>query len=191
MSLIERIVAVHTAIFSRLQTALDGWFLEAAARFVFAGVLLLYYLNSAKTKVGSGFPDMFVPQVGAYAQILPKTTESVGYDISQIAFLPYGLMVLAGTYAEFILPVLIVLGLFTRLAGLGMIGFIAVQSYVDINFHGADEKTIGALFDRFSDSLISDQRTLWVFVLLVLVVRGGGALSLDYLLGRRFAPDRA
>ena len=134
---------------------------------------------------------MFVPQVGAYAQILPKTTESVGYDISQIAFFPHGLMVLAGTYAEFILPVLIVLGLFTRLAGLGMIGFIAVQSYVDIMFHNIGAEATGAMFDRFSDSLISDQRTLWVFVLLVLVVRGGGALSLDYLFGRRFAPDRA
>lgn len=190
MSLIARIAAVHHAIFARLQAALDGWFLELSARFVFAAVLLLYYLNSATTKIGSGFPDMFVPQVGAYAQILPKVTESVGYDVSQIAFFPHGLIVYAGTYGEFLLPVLVVLGLFTRLASLGMIAFIAVQTYVDINFHGADDKTIGGLFDRFSDSLISDQRTLWIFLLMVLVVRGGGALSLDHLLGRRLAGAR-
>ncbi len=187
MSLIARLAAVHHGTFARLQAALDGWFLEFSARFVFAAVLLLYYLNSAMTKIGSGFPDMFVPQIGAYAQILPKITESVGYDVSQIAFFPHGLIVYAGTYGEFLLPVLVVLGLFTRLASLGMIAFIAVQTYVDINFHGADEKTIGGLFDRFSDSLISDQRTLWVFLLLVLVVRGGGALSLDHVLKRRLA----
>jgi len=187
MSFIAPIVSIHNAVFSRLQAMLDGWFLEFAARFVFAGVLLFYFLNSASTKVGSGFPGMFVPQVGAYAQILPKVMESVGYDVSQVAFFPYGLIVLAGTYAEVILPVLIVAGLFTRLASLGMIGFIAVQTFVDINFHGADAKTIGALFDRVSGSLISDQRTLWVFVLLVLVVRGGGALSLDCLFAGRLA----
>ncbi|MGI9451697.1 MAG: DoxX family protein, partial [Geminicoccaceae bacterium] len=88
------------------------------------------------------------------------------------------------TYAEFILPVLIILGLFTRLAALGMIGFVVVQSYVDVVFHGADEKTIGGWFDQLSDATILDQRTLWVFLLVYLVVRGPGLISLDTVLGR-------
>lgn len=187
MALIARVVSLHNGVFSALQRVLDGWFLQLGARFVFAGVLLFYYLNSAATKTGKGFPDMFVPQVGAYAQILPKVMEEAGYDTSQIPFFPYDIIVWAGTYAEYILPVLVVLGLFTRLASLGMIGFIAVQSYVDIAFHGIDDKTVGALFDRFPDAMISDQRLLWVFVLLVLVVRGGGTLSLDRILAARFA----
>ena len=54
----------------------------------------------------------------------------------------------AGIYAGFILPVLIVAGSMTRLAALGMIGFIVVQSYVDVVFHHVDAATIGALFDR-------------------------------------------
>jgi putative oxidoreductase len=35
-------------------------------------------------------------------------------------------VVVAGTLAEFILPLLIVIGLFTRLAAFGMIGFVIV-----------------------------------------------------------------
>jgi putative oxidoreductase len=67
-----------------------------------------------------------------------------------------------------------------------MIVFVAVQSYVDIAFHGADEKTIGAWFDRLSDATILDQRALWIFPLAYLVIRGAGAISLDYLFaGRR------
>jgi putative oxidoreductase len=112
--------------------------------------------------------------------------EAYGYDPSQVPFVPWGIVVYAGTYAEFILPVLIVLGLFTRLASLGMIGFILVQSYVDIAFHGVDDKTIGAWFDRFSDAAILDQRTLWIFLLLTLVVKGAGAISLDALWARTF-----
>ncbi len=187
MAFIARVVSLHNSVFSALQRLLDGWFLQLGARFVFAGVLLLYFLNSAATKTGKGFPEMFIPKVGAYAQILPTVAASYGYNTSKIPFFPYDILVWAGTYAEFILPVLIILGLFTRLAGLGMIGFIAVQTFVDINFHGVDAKTIGALFDRFPDALISDQRTLWVFVLLVLVIKGGGALSLDRLFAGRFA----
>ena len=55
----------------------------------------------------------------------------------KVPLLPYGLVVTVGTYSEFLLPVLIVLGLFTRIAALGMIGFTLVQSFVDITWHGA------------------------------------------------------
>jgi putative oxidoreductase len=80
-----------------------------------------------------------------------------------------------------------VLGLFTRLAALAMIGFIVVQSCVDIAFHGADAATIGAWFDHLSNAAILDQRALWVFLLMTLVVKGAGAFSLDALLARNFA----
>ena len=118
-------------------------------------------------------------------QIVPGAMEAAGYDPSALA-IHHHLIVYAGTYAEFILPGLVIVGLFTRLAAIGMIVFIAVQSYVDIAFHGADEKTIGALFDRFADSAIVDQRTLWLVPLVYLVVKGAGAISLDHLLARRF-----
>jgi len=101
-----------------------------------------------------------------------------------VPFFPWDIIVFAGTYAEFVLPILIVLGLFTRLAAFGIVGFIVVQSTVDIAFHGADAATIGAWFDHLSNAVILDQRALWVFLLVTLVVKGAGALSLDALLAR-------
>jgi putative oxidoreductase len=83
-----------------------------------------------------------------------------------------------------VLPMLIVAGLATRLAALGMIAFIAVQSFVDVAFHHADAATIGALFDRLPGAVILDRRALWIFLLVVLVVKGAGALSLDRVFGR-------
>lgn len=183
--MIARLSQLHARVFEKVEARLDGWFLGLLARFAFAAVLLVYYLNSAATKVGDGILGFFSVGANAWFQILPPVVEAYGYDVSQVPFFPWDIVVYAGTYAEFILPVLIVLGLFTRLAALGMIAFILVQSYVDIAFHGVDEKTIGAWFDRFSDAAILDQRTLWVFLLLTLVVKGAGALSLDWVLSRK------
>ncbi len=173
-----------TGIARAAESALDGWFLGLLARLTFAAVLFGYYWNAALTKIGEGPLGFLQITDGAYIQILPSVMEANGYDSSAVAFLPWGLIVALGTYAEFLLPVLIVAGLFTRLAALGMLVFVAVQSYVDIAFHGADAETIGALFDRLPSSTIADQRALWAFLLLTLAVKGGGALSLDALFGR-------
>lgn len=173
--------SLHERVFGGLQDGLEDWFLGLCARFVFAAVLFMYFFNSALTKIGEGTLGFLTITDNAYFQILPTVVEQYGFDASQIPLFPYQIIVYAGTYAEFILPVLIVLGLFTRIAALGMIGFVLVQSYVDIAFHGVDEKTIGAWFDRLSDATIFDQRALWVFLLLYLVLRGAGAISLDHL----------
>lgn len=178
------LVFFYRAIFGGLQSATEDWLLGLCARLAFASVLLMYFINSALTKVGSGFPAMFIPQDNAYSQIVPLVIEQFDYDASKVPLLPHGLIVFAGTYAEFILPVLVVIGLFTRLASLGMIGFIAVMTYVDIVGHKADPKTIGMVFDRIHDSAIADQRILWVFPLIYLVLRGPGWISIDGLFGR-------
>ena len=47
--------------------------LPTLARIVFAGVLLIYYWNSAKTKIGA---NLLTPSTGAYAQIFPKKFEA-------------------------------------------------------------------------------------------------------------------
>lgn len=180
--LICSLMGLYNRVFAGVEKAARGWFIGFTARAVFASVLLVFFINSALTKVGAGPLGFLTPSVGAYAQILPEMMKSVGFDVSKIAFFPYGLIVLLGTWAEFVLPVLIVLGLFTRAASLAMIGFIVVMSYVDITGHAVDAKTIGAPFDGLPGGVIADQRLLWVFVLLVLVVKGAGAISLDALL---------
>ena len=98
--------------------------------------------------------------------------------------LPWGGLLL-GSYAEVILPLLIVVGLFTRLAALGMITFVLVQTYVDIAFHGVDDATIGAWFDNVSSAAVLDHDLIDV-LFLFLILKGAGSISLDALFGRRF-----
>ncbi len=181
----NRLISLHNSVFQTLENALGPWFLPTLARFTFAATLMMYFWNSGLTKLGDGITGFLSPSLGAYAQIFPKALEATGYNVSQLGSFHW-LVVVAGTWAEFLLPALIVLGLFTRLAALGMIGFVTVQSLTDLYGHGgiAHDGTLGAWFDRFPDSLILDQRLFWVAILLVLVVRGAGPLSLDRMLSR-------
>jgi len=152
--------------------------LPTLARLVFAAVLLVYFWGAAGPKLGDGLAGLWTPDFGAYAQIFPRQIEAVGYDPSQLG-LYHRLVVIAGTWAEYILPALILVGLLTRLAALGMIVFVAVQSATDILGHGVAP---GAWFDRASDAVIADQRAFWVLLLLILVLKVAGPLSLDRLL---------
>lgn len=153
------------------------WLLPSLSRLVFAAVLLGYFWASALTK----FDGVFTPSTGAFAQIYPRVFEAVGYDASQLGLVPH-MVVLFGGWAEFLLPLLLTIGLLTRLAALGMIGFVLLQSLTDIFGHLVDPATIGGWFDRASDALILDQRALWVVLLVVLVCKGAGPLALDRLL---------
>lgn len=177
-------ISLYSSLADRLSRA-DG-LLSLSARFVFAATLLMYFWASGMTKLGDGILGVFQPSVGAYAQIFPKVMEAVVYDTSQLSVFHWAVVV-AGTWAEFILPTLIVIGLLTRLSALGMIGFIIVQSLTDLIGHGGFEhpETFGAWFDRLPNSAILDQRAFWIFVLLVLVIKGAGPLSVDRFLTRR------
>lgn len=150
-----------------------------SGRMLFAAQLAGYFWASALTKIdGAG------PSLGAYAQILPRRMEAAGYDIAALGPVDHA-VVGAGTLAEFLLPLLLVAGLFTRIAALGMIGFIAVMTLTDILGHGVDARAIGAPFDRVPDAPIADQRLAWTWLLAVLAATGGGYLSLDRLIGWR------
>ena len=166
-------------IYAKIAQLLEraDWLVPTLARVVFAGVLAVYFLNSGMTKLGDGISGLWTPSVGAYAQIFPRAMEAAGYDTDALSIW-HSLVVIAGTWAEFILPVLIVLGLLTRLASLGMIGFVVVQSLTDLYGHGQWTE-LGAWFDRFADAIIMDQRALWIFLLVVLVIKGAGPISFD------------
>jgi putative oxidoreductase len=183
--ILARLLRVADAGAARFEAALEPWALGLTARLIFAAVLSGYYWNSALTKIGDGLPGVFSIADAAYFQIVPPVVEAYGYDASAVPMLPWGLIVALGTYAEFLLPVLIVAGLATRPAALGMIGFTLVQSYVDVAFHGADATTLGALFDRDPAGVILDQRALWLFLYAYLAIKGAGAVSLDAVLRRR------
>ena len=155
--MIQALKGLYEAVFSGIQSGTEEWLLGLAARLRFSSGLFFYFITSAMTKVGSGFPGFLIVEGNTYAQMFPKLFESVDYDATKIAFVPYGIIAYAGTYAEFILPILILLGLFTRAAALGFMAFIAVMKWTDITGHGAK---IGGFFDRFQDSQPQLQNSL-------------------------------
>lgn len=177
------LMRLHDQTIGGIARALDGWFLPTAARFVFAAVLLFYFWNSGLTKLGDGFLGFLSPSDNAYIQIFPKTVEALGYDTSQLGAFHW-LIATAGTIAEFVLPFLIIVGLMTRLAAVGMIGFVIVQSIVDVQGHGISGQSLGGWFDGPSGSVIMDQRLLWVLLLMILFVKGAGPISLDRIFGK-------
>lgn len=171
------------ALSERLSERVTGWapaLLGTGGRIVFAAVLAGYFWKSAVTKIEDGGLSS-----GAYVQIFPRAMERVGYDPSQLGF-PADVVVAAGTLAEFLLPLLLILGAFTRLAAVGMIGFIVVLTLTDILGHGLDAESIGVPFDRRPDAIIADQRLLWIWLLAAIAVVGGGPLSLDRWFFQRF-----
>jgi putative oxidoreductase len=161
--------------------------LPLLARFVFAAVLLGYFWTSAFTKIGNGLLGIFHPSDGAYYQVFPRAFEAAGYDVGQLTAFHWA-VVEAGMLAELFLPLLVVIGLFTRLAALGLIGFTLVQSLTDIYGHMVGGDDLGHWFDAASGSLIVDQRSFWVLLFATLVALGAGPLSLDRWLARNRPP---
>ena len=151
--------------------------LPTLVRTIFASTLFLFFWKSALTK----FDGPFTLSTGAYFQIFPKTMEALGYDPSQLSIFHH-LIAYFGGVAEFVLPVLIVIGLFTRLSAIAMIGFLAVLTFVDIYGHGV---ATGALFDGNPSGIVADQRLYWLMSMVTLAAFGGGYLSLDRIIGIR------
>lgn len=177
-----KLLDLHDRIFAMISAAADIWFFPTLARFTFAAVLLKYFWGSAMTKLGSGIGGLFNLDPNGYVQIFPKKMEMLGYDPSGLSII-YKLIAILGTWSEFILPALILVGLFTRLAALGMFGFVIVQTYVDVDVtaHGAE---LGSWFKNSSAELIADQRLLRFVLFATLVIKGAGPLSLDRLIKR-------
>ncbi|MEO1678109.1 MAG: DoxX family protein [Pseudomonadota bacterium] len=177
----------YDALTARLDAA-SPWAIPTLARLVFLAVFFFYFWNSATLKLDG----LFTPTAGAFGQMFPRAAEEVLYDLTQASFFQKVVMVF-GTWAEFALPLAIVVGIFTRLAALGMIGFILVQSLTDIYGHGLAGADIGGWFDNVASAAIVDQRTLWVFLMLVLILRGAGPISVDALVSaarNRLAPTQ-
>ena len=175
------LLSIYTCAAATINRLLGAWFLPTLARFSFIAVLFFYFWNSAKTKLGDGIFGVLYPSDNAYIAIFPKTFEAAGYDSSTLSNFHWAIAV-TGTVGEFILPLLLLLGLFTRLAALGMVGFVLVQTYVDVTGHGKIGQDLGAWFDGASGSLIMDQRLLWIVLLAVMIARGAGPVSLDKLM---------
>jgi putative oxidoreductase len=88
-----------------------------------------------------------------------------------------GLAAVLGTFGELFFPVLLIVGLFGRVAAVGLfaVNAMAVIAYAHVLRSPGFEAAIG-------------QHYLWGFMLLVLAVYGPGRLSLDHWVGARWFP---
>lgn len=93
-----------------------------------------------------------------------------------VPLLPPYLAAVAGAAGELLFPILLTLGLFTRLGALGLfaVNAMAVISYWHV---------LGG--EGFEAALA--QHVLWGYMLIVLTMCGGGSISLDRLLEQRSA----
>lgn len=117
------------------------------------------FWRSAQTKI-SGWN--FLGQSWQFFNISDSTFALFRYEYA-LPLLPYKLAAYAGTTVEFFLPILLVLGLGTRVAALGLLAITAViQVFV------------------YPDAWPT--HFLWLAPLLALLRNGAGGLSLDALL---------
>jgi putative oxidoreductase len=105
-----------------------------------------------------------------------ETTLGLFRDEYHVPLLPPGLAAVLGTCGELGFPILLYLGLFTRLGALGtlFVNVMAVVSYRQVLLSEGFEAALG-------------NHILWGFMLLVVLVFGSGKYSLDAWLGRRTA----
>lgn len=103
---------------------------------------------------------------GTWFQVSDGTLELFRTEYSGVPLPPEFAAVLANA-AEHVLPALLLLGLFSRLSALGLLGMtLTIQFFVYPEEWWA-------------------QHSLWAALALVLILRGGGMFSLDALLARR------
>lgn len=102
-----------------------------------------------------------------------ESTLSLFREEYMVPILPPEMAAYAGAFGELVLPVLLVLGLFSRPAALGLLALnvMAVVSYPQL----WQFECPAAINDHF----------YWGIILLGLVVKGSGAFSLDQWITRR------
>jgi putative oxidoreductase len=100
------------------------------------------------------------------------TTLLLFHEEYHVPLLPPTLAAIAGTTGELLFPSLLVIGLATRYAALGLsaVNIMAVVSYAHVLLAEGSEAALG-------------QHQLWGFMLLVILVFGPGRLSADAAIG--------
>lgn len=122
-------------------------------------VLAGIFWRSGRTKI----------EEGSWLTVGENTIYQFGDDpFNKVPLLPSEFAAYLTTYAEHALPILLVFGLFTRLSALALLGMtLVIQIFV------------------FPEAWWQ-VHSLWIALALILIVRGGGGLSVDALItGRR------
>jgi putative oxidoreductase len=148
-----------TRPYDRFVALISGPFVESLILLFVRVTLAGVFWRSGRTKV----------EEGSWLSVSETTIYQFADDpFNKVPLLPSELAAHLTTYAEHALPILLVLGLFTRLSALALLGMtVVIQIFV------------------FPEAWWQ-VHSLWVALALVLIVRGGGGPSVDALLsGRR------
>jgi putative oxidoreductase len=138
------------------------WLIAFIGRFSIAAV----FWKSGQTKVQGLAIDLLDGKVELGIPRFADSTLDLFREEYRLPLLSPELAALMATAAEHVFPVLLLLGLATRLSALALLAMtIVIQVFV---YPGA-----------------YPLHGLWATVLLYLMARGGGALSLDHLLAKR------
>ena len=146
-----------------------------ALRFIMARVFFL----SGQAKIEGPRSIPFRPGIGdlEFSVILPAGIKDATFQMfeAQYAGLPVAPVVVAYlfTYAEFVLPICLVLGFATRLAALALLAMtVLLQVYV-------------------MPGMLWSAHVYWVAILLVLMTVGPGAISVDATIRAIYRRDGA
>ncbi|WP_292970085.1 DoxX family protein [Novosphingobium sp.] len=154
MSVIAATLSRYDAATRRLSGVVPEGLLLAFVRVVLGGI----FWRSGQTKV----------EEGTWFQLTETTYELFRTEYAGVP-LPAEFAAVMANAAEHVLPALLLAGLFTRGAALGLLGMtLTIQVFV------------------YPDAWWPEH-SLWAALALVLVLRGGGLFSLDALLARRRA----
>jgi putative oxidoreductase len=132
-----------------LERALDTTVLALMARVAIAAI----FWRSGRSKVDGWLT-------------VSDTAYALFADEYRVPLLPSQLAAVLATYAEHLFPILLVLGLFTRVSALALLAMTAVIQFF--------------VYPSAWPTHLS-----WAALLALLAARGGGALSLDRVLGLR------
>lgn len=146
------------ALFTKLRTIASAPWLESVALLITRVALAGIFWRSGRTKVEDGS-----------LLTLSDTTFYLFQEEYAGVPLPAELSAYMATYAEHLFPILLLVGLATRLSALALLGMTLV---IQIFVYPEAWWTV---------------HMLWVAMALQLITRGPGALSLDHLLWRKMA----
>ena len=160
MNTLVRWIQAANALCARIPHSL----IALVARFSIAAV----FWKSGQTKIEGLAIDIVD---GSFSLGWPRLADSavdLFRDEYKVPLIPPELAAPLAATAEHLLPVLILIGLATRLSALGLLGMTAV---IQLFVYPAAYPTHG----------------VWAAVLLYLVAMGPGAVSIDHWLARRYA----
>jgi putative oxidoreductase len=181
-AIVKRIRTLYRTVFDAVETYAGRDFLPLLARLSLAGIFwrslltkvevakLFTYTELVTNEHVTDFPiERARLRVPEFPLELKSSTVTLFENDFALPLLPANVLAWMATLGEFILPILLVLGLFTRLSALGLLGMtLVIQIFV------------------FPEAWWATH-SVWAVLAIYLAVQGPGRVSADHLLGKVFS----